>query len=134
MTAPPKKVRTPGDTLELRKARGLRIKWAREAHEISRAELGRQIHADTTTLREIEEGKTNPGILLQWRLFHTLRITLDYVVQGRFTGVDPDVVAALVRNHPELAIRRLEPHKTDTPDKDSPPSTSEAGDRLYLHA
>lgn len=112
----------------------MRIRWAREAHEVSRAELGRRIHADTTTLREIEEGKTNPGILLQWRLFHALRISLDYVVAGRFTGVDPDVVAALVRNHPELAIRRLEPHKTDTPDTESPPSTSEATPAVYLIA
>ena len=134
MTAPPKKVRTPGDSEALRKARGLRIMWAREAHELSRVELARRLRVDTTTLRKIEEGKSNAGIVLQWRLFHALRISLDYVVAGRFTGVDPDVVAMLVHNHPELEIRRLEPRKPGTPDTDSSPNTSEAAEVIYLQA
>jgi transcriptional regulator with XRE-family HTH domain len=132
MAAPTRKTRAPGDSVELRQARGQRIQWAREAHEVSRIELARRLGVDMTTLRNIEQGESNPGILLQWRLFHALGISLDYVVAGRLTGVDPEVAGVLVRNHPELAIRRLEPHKTDKPDTDPPPNTSEAQRAFYL--
>jgi transcriptional regulator with XRE-family HTH domain len=132
MAAPTQKTRAPGDSPQQREARGRRILWARQAHEVSRIELARRLGVDMTTLRNIEQGKSNPGILLQWRLFHALGISLDYVVAGRLTGLDGDLVAVLVRDHPELAIRRLEPHKIDTPDKGSPPNTSEAVTGLHL--
>lgn len=106
--------------------------WAREAHEITRLVFARRMRIDVTTLRNIEQGKSNPGILLQWRLFHALGISLDYVVAGRLTGLDPELAGILVRDHPELAIRRLEPHKTDKPDTDLPPNTSEATRQVYL--
>ena len=106
--------------------------WAREAHEISRLEFARRLGVDMTTLRNIENGKSNPGMQLAWRMFHALGISLDYVVAGRLTGLDPELVGVLVRAHPELAIRRLEPHKIDKPDKDSPPNTSEAAKTFYL--
>jgi transcriptional regulator with XRE-family HTH domain len=106
--------------------------WAREAHQISRLEFARRMSVDMTTLRNIEQGKSNPGIVLQWRIFHALGISLDYVVAGRLTGLDPELAGVLVRDHPELAIRRLEPHKLDKPDTDLPPNTSEAAKSFYL--
>jgi transcriptional regulator with XRE-family HTH domain len=130
--APAQKTRTPGDSPEQREARGRRILWAREAHDLSRIEFARRLGVDMTTLRNIENGKSNPGMQLAWRMFHALRISLDYVVAGRFTGVDPEVVAKLVQAHPELAIHRLETHKLDKPDTDLPPNTSEAAPVFYL--
>jgi transcriptional regulator with XRE-family HTH domain len=106
--------------------------WAREAHQISRIEFARRLGVDMTTLRNIESGKSNPGMLLSWRLFHALGISLDYVVAGRLTGLDPELAGMLVRDHPELAIRRLEPHKLDKPDMDPPPNTSEAATVFYF--
>lgn len=106
--------------------------WAREAHQISRIEFARRLGVDMTTLRNIETGKSNPGMLLSWRLFHALGISLDYVVAGRLTGLDPDLAARLARDHPELAIRQLEPRKLDRPDTDLPPNTSEAARAFYL--
>jgi transcriptional regulator with XRE-family HTH domain len=85
-----------------------------------------------TTLRNIENGKSNPGMQLAWRMFHALGISLDYVVAGRLTGVNPELAGMLVHAHPELAIRRLETRKLDKPDTDLPPSTSEAAPVFYL--
>ena len=106
--------------------------WARQAHRISRLEFARRLGVDMTTLRNIENGKTNPGLQLAWQIFHTLHISLDYVVAGRLNGVDPELAGMLVRDHPELAIRQLEPRKLDTPGTDLPPSTSEASTAFYL--
>jgi transcriptional regulator with XRE-family HTH domain len=131
--APAQKTRTPGDSPEQREARGRRILWAREAHGISRLEFARRLGVDMTTLRNIENGKSNPGMQLAWRMFHALRISLDYVVAGRLTGVDPELAGLLVHTHPELAIRRLETHKLDKPDTDLRPNTSEAAPAFYLH-
>ena len=132
MAAPPQKTRTPGDSPQQREARGRRILWAREAHGVSRIEFARRLGVDMTTLRNIENGKSNPGMQLAWRMFHALGISLDYVVAGRLTGLDPELAGILVRDHPELAIRRLEPHKIDKPDTDLPPNTSEAQRPFYL--
>jgi transcriptional regulator with XRE-family HTH domain len=107
--------------------------WAREAHGVSRIEFSRRLGVDMTTLRNIENGKSDPGLRLAWRMFHALGISLDYVVGGRLTGLDPELAGILARDHPELAIRRLEPHKLDTPGTGSPPNTSEASEGLYLH-
>jgi transcriptional regulator with XRE-family HTH domain len=131
MAAPAKKTRTPGDSPQQREARGERILWAREAHGVSRIEFARRLGVDMTTLRNIENGKSNPGC--NWRgVCFMPSASRSIVVAGRLTGLDPELAGILVRDHPELAIRRLEPHKIDKPDTDLPPNTSEAQRPYYL--
>lgn len=100
-------MRNPQDTKENRKARGMRIRWARELVEPNRAEAARKLGIDVSTLRYIEDGKTNPGVFLTLKLCHSLRISLDYIVAGTLIGVDPELAALLAVRHPELMPQRL---------------------------
>ena len=111
-------VRTPGDTLEKRRARGLRIRWAREEVEPNRYEFARKLGVDATTIRNIENGKANPGMQLLHEMCHSLRISLDYIVDGRLIGIDPELAGLLVARHPELAPTRRQPPKRGKPDRD----------------
>ena len=94
--------RAPDDSPEKRAARGQRIRWAREILEPNRLDFARKLGVDVTTIRNIETGKTNPGLQLAQRIFHVLRISLAYVVDGELNGVDLEMATALVARHPEL--------------------------------
>jgi transcriptional regulator with XRE-family HTH domain len=124
-------VRAPGDTREKQRLRGLRIRWAREIVEPSRLQFARKLGVDVSTIRDIETGKTNPGIELAWRLFHSIRISLDYVVAGRLIGVDPELVALLVAAHPELAPTRPPAARLGSPDTAPQPNTYANSDGSY---
>lgn len=103
--------------------RGQRIRWAREIVEPNRLAFARKLGVDVTTLRDIENGKRNPGILLAYQIFHALRISLDYAVAGRLTGVDPELAVLLLQDHPELAPPRPPARKPRSPGKERQPST-----------
>jgi len=98
--------RSPDDSPAKRQARGARIRWAREILEPNRLEFARKLGVDVTTIRNIETGKTNPGLQLAQRICHSLRISLAYVVDGQLSGVDPEMAALLAADHPELAPPR----------------------------
>jgi len=116
-------VRTPGYTLEKRRARGLRIRWAREEVEPNRYEFARKLGVEATTIRNIENGKANPGLQLLHEICHSLRISLDYIVDGRLIGIDPELAGLLVMRHPELAPTRQKPPRNGKPDTDYLPNT-----------
>lgn len=116
-------MRNPQDTMENRKARGMRIRWARELVEPTRTEAARKLGIDVSTLRYIEDGKTNPGVYLTLKLCHSLRISLDYIVAGTLTGVDPELAALLVAHHPELTPYRPLNRKSDNSRTGSPANT-----------
>ena len=113
--AVPAFTRSPNDSPEKRKARGARILWAREIVEPNRPAFARKLGVDVTTIRNIEAGKTNPGIVLSQRIFHALRISLIYVVEGKLEGVDPELAAILVADHPELAPPRQSLQRSSNP-------------------
>ena len=113
--APPGFTRSPNDSPEKRAARGARILWAREIVEPSRTDFARKLGVDVTTIRNIEAGKTNPGLQLAQRIFHALRISLAYVVDGKLEGVDPELAAILVADHPELAPPRQSLQRSGNP-------------------
>jgi DNA-binding XRE family transcriptional regulator len=117
------KTRAPDDTPEKRQKRGMRIRWAREILEPNRLEFSRKLRVDNTTIRDIESGKTNPGVQLALKICHSLRISLDYIVDGSLTGVNPEMAAALVADHPELSPPRPQPPKTGNGSKDSQGNT-----------
>lgn len=118
-------MRSPFDTQEKRTARGLRIRWAREIVEPSRIHFGRKLGVDHTTLRDIENGKASPGLELTHRLCHALRISLHYIIDGTFIGVDPELAFLLQEAHPEL--RRMK-----TPDMQA--STGGSGNKAATTA
>jgi transcriptional regulator with XRE-family HTH domain len=92
-------MRSFDDTPEKRKLRGMRIKWAREIVQPNRYEFARTLGIDPSTIRNIENGKANPGPqLLHW-ICHSLRISLDYIVDGTLNGVDPHLAYALGERH-----------------------------------
>jgi DNA-binding XRE family transcriptional regulator len=122
--APPAFTRSPNDSPEKRKARGARILWAREIVEPNRTDFARKLGVDVTTIRNIEDGKTNPGLQLAHKIFHTLRISLIYVVEGKPEGVDPELAAILVADHPELAPPRQSLRRSGNPDIAPQTSTS----------
>lgn len=105
-------MRSFDDTPEKRLRRGQRIKWAREIVQPNRYEFARTLRVDPSTIRNIENGKANPGPLLLHFLCHSLRISLDYIVDGSLNGVDPHLAYELgVRHQGQLtpqpiAIRR----------------------------
>jgi len=116
--------RSPYDSPQKRAARGRRILWAREIVEPNRMDFARKLGVDVTTIRNIETGKTNPGLQLAQRMFHALRISLTYVVDGQLTGVNPELAALLVADHPELAPARQSLQRSDNPGTAVHPSTS----------
>jgi DNA-binding XRE family transcriptional regulator len=103
--------RAPDDTPEKRRARGQRIRWAREIVEPNRLAFARKLGVDVSTIRNIENGKANPGVQLAHRICHSIRISLDYIVEGQLIGVDPELAGQLVADHPELDPRRQRPPK-----------------------
>lgn len=121
-------VRAPNDSREKQRLRGLRIRWAREIVEPNRLQFARKLGVDVTTIRDIETGKTNPGIELAWRLFHSIRIDLGYVVAGRLNGVDPELAALLVAAHPELAPPRPPTLRPGNPNTTPQPNTYPSSD------
>jgi len=116
--------RSPDDSPEKRKARGERIRWAREILEPNRLDFARKLGVDVTTIRNIENGKANPGLQLAQRICHSLRISLSYVVDGLLTGVDPEMAALLVAYHPELSPPRPTSRRPNNPGTVHPTSTS----------
>jgi DNA-binding XRE family transcriptional regulator len=125
--APPPPVRptrSPDDSPEKRAARGERIRWAREIVEPNRLDFARKLAVDVSTIRNIETGKTNPGLQLAQRICHSLRISLTYVVDGLLTGVDPELAALLVADHPELAPPRQSLRRSGNPGMAPHTSTS----------
>jgi transcriptional regulator with XRE-family HTH domain len=92
-------MRSFDDTPEKRRLRGMRILWAREILQPNRYEFARTLGVDPSTIRNIENGKANPGPqLLHW-ICHSLRISLDYIVDGTLNGVDPHLAYELGERH-----------------------------------
>ncbi len=86
---------------------GERIRWARELVVPNRAELARMMGVDRTTLQKIEDGDRPPSIFNVLDLAHRLRVTPDYILTGSMRGVDGEIAALLVSQHPELARTRM---------------------------
>lgn len=124
MAAAMRPTRSPDDSPEKREARGRRIRWAREIVEPNRLDFARKLGVDVSTIRNIENGKANPGLQLAHRIFHSLRISLSYVVDGRLNGVDPELATMLVADHPELAPPRPTSPRPSNPGTGLRPNTS----------
>lgn len=126
-------MRSPFDTEEKRAKRGERIMWARKIVEPNRMEFARKLGIDATTARDIEAGRRNPGVELLYAICHSLRISLDYIVKGSLYGVDRELAAQLVMDHPELDPRRQPPPAHDNGRRGLPGSTSSTTGGAFFH-
>lgn len=97
--------RPPGVT-DIQREVGLRIRWARELVEPNRAAFARLMGVDRTTLQKIEDGDRPPSIFNVMEIAHRLRVTCDYILTGSLRGVDGELAALLVSQHPELMRNR----------------------------
>lgn len=87
---------------EQRQAIGRRLLWARELVCPNRSEFARKMGVDNGHICRIETGAKGPSITLLQNMCHALRISYDYVVEGRLVGVDPELLGLLIAYHPEL--------------------------------
>ena len=84
---------------------GRRIRWARELVEPNRAAFARLMGVDTSTLTKIEDGSRAASIFNILDIAHRLRVTPDYILWGSLRGIDGELAALLVKEHPELLER-----------------------------
>lgn len=96
------KVKRPDAVTEIQRQVGNRIRWARELVEPNRAEFARLMGVDRSTLAKIEDGSRPPSVFNVLDISHRLRVSADYILRGSLVGVDPELAARLVRQHPEL--------------------------------
>lgn len=91
-----------GQHPELARLIGLRIRWARELVQPNRAEFARGMGVDTSTVRDIENGRRMPSVFLLIELCHQLRAHPGYVLLGELRGTDGELAALLAMRHPEM--------------------------------
>jgi transcriptional regulator with XRE-family HTH domain len=81
---------------------GQRLRWVREALGLSTTQLAAHLNLDEATIRHFEKVRRSPSIAFIATLCHLLRITPQYLFYGDVEGIDPELRATLVRQHPEL--------------------------------
>jgi transcriptional regulator with XRE-family HTH domain len=81
---------------------GRRLRYVREALQLSTTELGADLGVDEAMIRHIETGRRGPSVPLIATLCHALRITPQYLFYGDVREVDPELQALLLAQHPEL--------------------------------
>ena len=81
---------------------GQRIRYVREALQLTTTEFASRLNVEETTIRYIEKGRRGPSVPLIATLCHALRITPQYLFYGDVKGITPSLRAALVEAHPEL--------------------------------
>lgn len=81
---------------------GRRLRFVREALQMTTTELGADLGLDEAAIRHIEKGRRAPSVPLIATLCHVLRITPQYLFYGDIRDIDPELRDYLLREHPEL--------------------------------
>jgi transcriptional regulator with XRE-family HTH domain len=90
------------DAQELARQIGVRLRYVREALQLTTTELGADVGLDEAAIRHIEKGRRGPSVPLIATLCHLLRITPQYLFYGDVRDIDPELREALLQAHPEL--------------------------------
>jgi transcriptional regulator with XRE-family HTH domain len=93
---------TPMDPHRLAAEIGGRLRYVREALQMTTTELGAALGLDEAAVRHIEKGRRAPSVPLIATLCHLLRITPQYLFYGDTRDIDPELREALLQAHPEL--------------------------------
>lgn len=81
---------------------GQRLKWLREAMNASQQELADHVGVHQTMWSLYEKGKRSPDQYTMVRMAGKLKISTEYLLEGRLEGVDRDLAIRLAAAHPEL--------------------------------
>jgi transcriptional regulator with XRE-family HTH domain len=82
---------------------GTRLRWVREAMDISQEKIALAVGVDQTTWSLYEKGKRTPDQFRIPQLIGKLGITVPYLLGGGLDGVERDLAIQLAARHPELA-------------------------------
>jgi len=82
---------------------GLRLRWVREARGMTQAEIADQVGVSDSAWSLYERGLRFPDIFEATRLLAKLRISREYLLEGRLSGVEARLAIQLAAAHPHLA-------------------------------
>jgi transcriptional regulator with XRE-family HTH domain len=92
-------------------AMGRRLRWVRDIHELSQAQMAEAVGIHQSAWSLYEAGKRWPDIAQAARIVAKLKISLAYLLEGSLEGVERQLAIRLAACHPELARpKRTEPH------------------------
>jgi transcriptional regulator with XRE-family HTH domain len=80
---------------------GARLRWAREAAEMTRPQLANHVGVDHTHIKFLETGIRGPSVYLINSLCLVLDIDPNYLLTGQTDGLPRDLRARLRADHPE---------------------------------
>ena len=103
------RTKRPVSVVDIQKAVGQRIRWAREEVCPNRAEFARLMGVDRTTLQKIEDGNRAPSVFNVLEIADRLRLSTDYILRGTLRGLDGEIAGRLVAKHPELLAQDQDP-------------------------
>lgn len=93
---------------------GQRLKWVREALELSQTQIADICGVDQTTWSAYELGNRLPDHFRIPQLCGKLRISVSYLLSGDLDGVEPRLAIALAAHHPSLAKTSYTAQRTGT--------------------
>lgn len=82
---------------------GQRLRWARETQEPSLEEAAGVMGVPAQLWDKYEENQKKPSIEKMEEFAHRFSVSLDYLYRGQLVGIHDDVLAVLLKRHPELA-------------------------------
>jgi transcriptional regulator with XRE-family HTH domain len=89
---------------EQMKQMGERLRWVREAYGKKQQEMAEIIGIHQTSWSLYERGERWPDQFEVVRLIGKLKITREYLLEGRLLGVAPELAIQIAARHPELVM------------------------------
>jgi transcriptional regulator with XRE-family HTH domain len=112
---PPKKKGRPARSVadrDLMKVVGRRLRWAREALELTQEQIAGMVGLDHSTWCYYEQGKRFPDPIKLPAICARLNVDNNYLMNGSLDGVERNLAILLAARHPILAgIDHTEPGK-----------------------
>lgn len=93
---------------------GQRLRWVREALDLSQTQIADLVGINQTTWSLYERGARLPDHFRIPQLCGKLRISTGYLLSGDLDGVEPRLAIALAAHHPSLAKTSYTAQRTGT--------------------
>jgi transcriptional regulator with XRE-family HTH domain len=94
---------------------GARLRWAREALGLTRAQLSVRIGCRPWMVGAMESGNRVPSVFLAMSICHSLGISPQYLLWGILQECERELTARLSRAHPELRLPGEEVKHSEMP-------------------
>jgi transcriptional regulator with XRE-family HTH domain len=92
---------------------GRRLRWVREAYGKKQQEMAEIVGIHQTSWSLYERGKRWPDQFEAVRLIAKLKITREYLLDGRLLGIEPELAIRIAARHPELVLPTCKADRTD---------------------